>query len=56
MDHKQKILQMKYCEGQVEYYGKNDISMLRTLMVQWVTKTTKVKENRLEVQKTVEDF
>ena len=35
MDHKQKILQMKYREGQVEYYGKKGMSMLGTMIVQW---------------------
>ena len=34
MDHKQKILQMKYREGQVEYYGKKGMSMLGTMVVQ----------------------
>ncbi len=35
MDHKQKNLQMKYREGQVEYYGKKGMSMLGTMKVQW---------------------
>ena len=34
-DHKQKILQMKYREGQVEYYGKKGMSLLGTMLVQW---------------------
>ena len=37
-DHKQKILQMEYCEGQVEYYGKKGKSCLGTMVVQWVKK------------------
>ena len=35
MDHKQKILQMKYREGQVEYYGKSGMSMLGTMIISW---------------------
>ena len=56
MDHKQKILQMKYREGQVEYYGKKGMSMLGTMIVQWLTKTIKVKEDGVEVQKEVGVF
>eukprot|EP00559_Dactyliosolen_fragilissimus_P007958 CAMPEP_0184871406 /NCGR_PEP_ID=MMETSP0580-20130426/40701_1 /TAXON_ID=1118495 /ORGANISM="Dactyliosolen fragilissimus" /LENGTH=1005 /DNA_ID=CAMNT_0027374063 /DNA_START=1121 /DNA_END=4139 /DNA_ORIENTATION=- len=56
MDHKQKILQMKYREGQVEYYGKKGMSMLGTMAVQWITKTTSVKENSVDVQKEVGGF
>ena len=56
MDHKQKILQMKYREGQVEYYGKKGMSMLGTMIVQWVTRTIKVKEDGVEVQKEVGGF
>eukprot|EP00957_Ditylum_brightwellii_P092492 7043134-Ditylum_brightwellii.AAC.1 len=37
-DHKQKILQMKYHEGQVEYYGKKRKSCLGAMVVQWVKK------------------
>lgn len=47
---------MKYREGQVEYYGKNGMSMLGTMIVQWVTKTIKVKEDGVEVQKEVDWF
>mmetsp|Transcript_21013 Transcript_21013/g.29472 ORF Transcript_21013/g.29472 Transcript_21013/m.29472 type:complete len:980 (-) Transcript_21013:30-2969(-) len=56
MDHKQKILQMKYREGQVEYYGKKGMSMLGTMVVQWITKSTSVKENGVNVQKEVGGF
>ena len=35
MDHKQIILQMKYWEGQVEYYGKSGMSMLGTMIISW---------------------
>ena len=38
MDHKQKVQNMKYREGQVEYYGKKGMSVLGTMVVQWVTK------------------
>ena len=30
-----KILQTKYREGQVEYFGKKSMSVLRTMLVQW---------------------
>ena len=56
MDHKQKILQMKYHEGQMEYYGKKGMSMLGTMIVQWVKKIIKVKEDGVEVQKEVGGF
>ena len=36
VDHKQKILQMKYREGQIEYYGKKGMSFLGTMVVHWV--------------------
>jgi hypothetical protein len=38
IDHKQKILGMKYREGQVEYFGKQGMSLLGAMMVQrmWV--------------------
>lgn len=36
IDHKQKILQMKYREGQVEYNGKKGMTMLRTMVIQWI--------------------
>lgn len=38
MDHQQKILQTKYCEGQVEYYRKKERSLLGTAIVQWSSK------------------
>ena len=38
MDHKQKVQNMKYREGQVEYYGKKGMSVLGTMVVQWLTK------------------
>ena len=28
LDHKQKVLQMRYREGQVEYFGKKGMSLL----------------------------
>ena len=56
MNHKQKILQMKYCKCQVEYYINKSMSMLGTMVVQWVTKTIKVKENDTEVWKEVRGF
>ena len=37
IDHKQKILQMKYREGQVEYYGKKGMSLLGSMIVTWST-------------------
>ena len=33
--HKQKILQMKYRECQVEYYGKKGMSVLGAMIMQW---------------------
>jgi hypothetical protein len=36
MDHKQKVLGMKYREGQVEYFGKKGMSLLGTMQVRWV--------------------
>ena len=38
IDHKQKVLQMKYREGQVEYYGKKGMSVLGAMIVTWKTK------------------
>lgn len=46
MNHKQKILQIKYREGQMEHYGEKGICMLATMIVQWVTKTIKVSKER----------
>jgi hypothetical protein len=37
IDHKQKVLQMKYREGQVEYYGKKGMSVLGVMIVHWST-------------------
>lgn len=34
-DHKQKVLQMRYREGQVEYYGKKGMSLLGMMEVRW---------------------
>ena len=36
LDHKQKILSMKYREGQVEYYGKKGMSLLGSMIVECV--------------------
>lgn len=36
MDHKQKILSMKYGEGQVEYYGKKGMSLLGSMIIECV--------------------
>lgn len=36
IDHKQKILPIKYREGQVEYYGKKCMSLLGTMEVTWL--------------------
>lgn len=36
VDHKQKVLPMKYREGQVEYYGKTGMSVLGAMQVRWV--------------------
>jgi hypothetical protein len=38
IDHKQKILGMKFREGQVEYFGKQGMSLLGAMMVQriWI--------------------
>jgi hypothetical protein len=36
IDHKQKILGMKYREGQVEYFGKQGMSLLGAMMAQRV--------------------
>ena len=33
LDHKQKILPMKYREGQIEYFGKKGMSLLGTMHV-----------------------
>ena len=35
IDHKQKVLQQRYREGQVEYYGKKGMSVLGVMIVQW---------------------
>lgn len=35
IDHKQKVLQMKYREGQLEYYGKKGMSVLGEMLVYW---------------------
>ena len=34
-DHKQNILQMRYCEGQVDYYGKRGMRLLRIMEIRW---------------------
>jgi hypothetical protein len=34
IDHKQKVLPMRYREGQVEYFGKKGMSLLGTMIVQ----------------------
>eukprot|EP00957_Ditylum_brightwellii_P156099 11881962-Ditylum_brightwellii.AAC.1 len=36
IDHKQKILSMKYQEGQVEYFGKQGMSLLSAMLVQCI--------------------
>ena len=36
LDHKQKILPMKYREGQVEYYGKKGMSLLGAMLIEGV--------------------
>ena len=36
MDHKQKVLSMKYREGQVEYYGKKGMSLLGSMIIECV--------------------
>lgn len=38
LDHKQKVLPMKRCEGQVKYYGKAGMSLLGAMHVQWIEK------------------
>ena len=38
LDHKQKVLPMKYREGQVEYFGKKGMSVLGVMIVVWTTK------------------
>eukprot|EP00957_Ditylum_brightwellii_P103114 7858663-Ditylum_brightwellii.AAC.1 len=37
IDHKQKVLQMKYREGQVEYCGKRGMSVFGAMIVTWKT-------------------
>eukprot|EP00957_Ditylum_brightwellii_P007135 542022-Ditylum_brightwellii.AAC.1 len=37
IDHKQKVLQIKYREGQVEYYGEKGLSVLGAMIVTWKT-------------------
>lgn len=37
LDHKQKILQRKFREGQQEYFGKRGMSLLGCMVVQWIT-------------------
>lgn len=39
LDHKQKILPMRYCEDQVDYYGKKEMNMLRAMKVKWDSET-----------------
>lgn len=36
IDHKQKILPLKYREGQAEYFGKKGMSLLGAMIVRWV--------------------
>lgn len=36
VDHKQKVLGMKYRESQVEYFGKKGMSLLGSMEVRWV--------------------
>ena len=36
LDHKQKILNMRYREGQVEYFGKKGMSLLGTIIIEGV--------------------
>ena len=40
VDHKQTKLQMKYREGQVEYFGKKGMSMLRLTIFQWKSRSS----------------
>ena len=35
LDHKQKVLGMNFCEGQVEYFGKKGMSILGPMKVWW---------------------
>ena len=37
INHKQKVLQMKYREGQMEYYGKKGMGVLGVMIVTWKT-------------------
>lgn len=41
IDHKQKILQQKYREAQVDYFGKKGMSLLGAMAVQYVEKDDK---------------
>ena len=34
-DHKHRVLQIIYCEGQVDYFGKKVISLLGVMWVRW---------------------
>lgn len=43
IDHKQKILQIRFREGQVEYYGKKGMSDLGAHIMQWVIRKLKEK-------------
>lgn len=36
LDHKQKVLPMKHRESQVEYYGKQGMSLLGAMHVRWI--------------------
>ncbi|XP_040564364.1 uncharacterized protein [Lepeophtheirus salmonis] len=36
--HKQKVLPMKYCEGQIEYYRKKAMNVIGTNEIRWVVK------------------
>jgi len=42
LDHKQKILNMRYREGQVDYFGKKGMSLLGTMIIEGVTNVPNV--------------
>lgn len=51
IDHKQKILQMRFREGQVDYYGRKGMSDLGAMIDQWDERKIKAKSDN---GKTVE--
>lgn len=57
IDHKQKILQIRFREGQVEYYGKTGMSDLGAMIMQWVVRKVKQKSaNGTIIEKEVGGF